>query len=161
MLYLQIDHLSGEEIGYLIESLYAWGAQNVQVIPTLTKKSRPGYIVLVDMGSQEDSRIREGLAREFGIPGCHRIHTTHCHHSVSSITRKIRIRKGGREVQTAIRCKRIGPRKNPLLFRLEHEDLGRLKECLRRELGVAVPFSTLRRDIEALLKTPGTLVLEI
>jgi uncharacterized protein (DUF111 family) len=161
LLLLQIDHLSGEEVGYLIDSLYAWRAQNVQVISTLTKKNRPGCIVLVDMGSEKETRLMEALAREFGIAGGHRIDTTHCHHPVSSIHRKIRVRKDGREVQTAIRCKRIGPRKKPLHFRLEHEDLSRLKECLQRELGVAIPLSTLRRDIEALLKTPGILVLEI
>ena len=38
-------------MGSVIEYLYDAGACNVQVIPTITKKNRPGYLFLIDVKS--------------------------------------------------------------------------------------------------------------
>ena len=73
----QIDHLSGEEVGYLVEQLYGWGAKNVNVISTLTKKNRPGHLVLVDPGRMDTEGLPDKMARMFGTCGCHRFETSH------------------------------------------------------------------------------------
>ena len=38
----QVDHLSGELLGFAIGRIMELGAGNVQLIPTITKKTGPG-----------------------------------------------------------------------------------------------------------------------
>ena len=45
---VQVDHLSGEQIGQSIGRFYAVGASNVQVISAITKKNRPSYVFFID-----------------------------------------------------------------------------------------------------------------
>ena len=52
ILYVQVDRVDGEAAGYLIEEIYAAGAGNVQLIPSLTKKGRPGYILFIDVSQR-------------------------------------------------------------------------------------------------------------
>ena len=73
----QADHLSGEEIGYLIDQVHIWGAKNAHAIPTVTKKGRPGYILLVDLGDRQKTTLIKRMAIEFGLFGCHQIQTVH------------------------------------------------------------------------------------
>lgn len=158
LLLFQIDHLSGEEMGHLIETLYIRGAYNVQVISTLTKKNRPGFIVLADIGAGDDERLMEGLAPEFAIAGYHRIETTHCHLPMSSGERKLTLRKNGRKIQATIRFKQFGSEGAPSFIRAEYEDLRQLKERLQEAFGLTTSLSALRQKIEALLVNPEPMI---
>lgn len=42
-----LDHLAGEDAGHLIESLLAGGALDAFLLPTIQKKSRPGWLLTV------------------------------------------------------------------------------------------------------------------
>ncbi|HID90522.1 TPA: nickel pincer cofactor biosynthesis protein LarC, partial [Candidatus Bathyarchaeota archaeon] len=55
-----LDDVTGEVVGHAISRLMEVGAKDVSVIPTTTKKSRPGYVVKV----VADKRDAEGLAWE-------------------------------------------------------------------------------------------------
>jgi hypothetical protein len=50
-----VDDVTGEVLGYVLDRLYGEGALDVQIIPTITKKNRPGYIIFVlgKVGSEE------------------------------------------------------------------------------------------------------------
>ena len=76
--FVQVDHLSGEMIGTAIEDLYEAGAMNVQVIPTVTKKNRPGYLFFIDVPKGRNSAI-ESVIMELGSSGWHLIETAHRH----------------------------------------------------------------------------------
>jgi uncharacterized protein (TIGR00299 family) protein len=58
-----IDDMSGEALGFLMESLFAAGALDVTFTPCVMKKSRPGTIVAVLTGAEKLNALRETLFR--------------------------------------------------------------------------------------------------
>lgn len=91
LLLVQIDHLSGEVIGSVIDSFYEAGAKNVQVITTITKKNRPGYMIFVDTREQDVEKIEKVIIHDCGSSGWHRIPTSHRYTDVSVISKKIKV----------------------------------------------------------------------
>ncbi|MCD8075497.1 MAG: LarC family nickel insertion protein [Lachnospiraceae bacterium] len=89
---VQIDHLSGEIIGDVIESFYQAGAKNVQVFSTITKKNRPGHVILIDAPASVTEAMEDIIVMECGSSGWHRIDTCHRHTDVSCLAKTIRIR---------------------------------------------------------------------
>ena len=75
----QVDHLSGEEVGGLIEALQEAGVSGLQVSPTVTKKNRPGQIVLIDLGRGEHTDRATEILAAYGLGGFHLIETRHFH----------------------------------------------------------------------------------
>ncbi|AEF86449.1 conserved hypothetical protein [Treponema primitia ZAS-2] len=59
-----IDDMSGEALGFLMESLFAAGALDVTFTPCVMKKSRPGTIVSVLTGPEKLNPLRETLFRK-------------------------------------------------------------------------------------------------
>ncbi|GHV30930.1 UPF0272 protein [Spirochaetia bacterium] len=59
-----IDDMSGEALGFLMESLFAGGALDVTFTPCVMKKSRPGTIVSVLTGAEKLNGLRETLFRK-------------------------------------------------------------------------------------------------
>jgi len=141
--------------------LYSWGAQNVNVISTITKKGRPGYIVLVDCGSMDESRLLEKLASRFGIFGHHMIKTIHSFQPVASGTRELTVRYNGRELQMTMHYKQINPAHGPIYIRVEWEDLMRLKDGIEDAFGLELSLPVLRRQIETLLTDEKAYVLNL
>jgi uncharacterized protein (DUF111 family) len=58
-----IDDMSGEALGFLMERLFAAGALDVTFTPCVMKKSRPGTIVSVLSGRGKLDALRETLFR--------------------------------------------------------------------------------------------------
>jgi pyridinium-3,5-bisthiocarboxylic acid mononucleotide nickel chelatase len=148
----QIDHLCGEEIGFLIDRLYAWGAHNAHAIPTVTKKGRPGYIILVDIGDQKEITLAEALAMEFGLFGYHRIQTVHWHQTSITRQRNLKVRYRDREITLKIHAKICGPEEAPFYARLEHDDLVAVQGRVWDVLGLRIPFPELRQRLNVLAK---------
>ncbi|RJP21146.1 MAG: DUF111 family protein [Candidatus Abyssobacteria bacterium SURF_5] len=73
----QVDHLTGEELGYAIDQIIARGAENVYVLPGITKKSRSGCLLLLDIDPAKEADWASFLAEEFSIFGYHQIQTCH------------------------------------------------------------------------------------
>jgi uncharacterized protein (TIGR00299 family) protein len=59
-----IDDMSGEALGFLMESLFAAGALDVTFTSCVMKKSRPGTIVSVLSGPEKLNSLRETLFRK-------------------------------------------------------------------------------------------------
>jgi len=64
-----VDHLSGESIGYLFDKLLGEGARDVVIIPVLMKKNRPGNIIKVISKKEDTDRLVSILFRETGTLG--------------------------------------------------------------------------------------------
>lgn len=64
-----IDDVTGEVLGYTIEKLTSLGALDVSVIPTTTKKGRPGYIVKVISSVEHVQDLMVSMLRELGTLG--------------------------------------------------------------------------------------------
>ncbi|GHV76437.1 UPF0272 protein [Spirochaetia bacterium] len=64
-----IDDMSGEALGFLMESLFASGALDVTFTPCVMKKSRPATIVSVLTGEEKLNALRETLFRRSSTIG--------------------------------------------------------------------------------------------
>ena len=144
----QIDHLSGEEVGYLVEQLYRWGAKNVNVISTLTKKNRPGHLVLVDPGRMDTVGLPEKMARLFGTCGCHRFETSHVCLGTDSQKVLVTVRCGKGLLHEELEVKVIGERDSPVSRRPEYDGLVNLCRRLEQALGFPISLPRLRRSVE-------------
>lgn len=64
-----VDHLSGEAIGYLFEKIMAEGARDIAVIPVIMKKNRPGHILKVISKKENTEKLISIIFKETGTLG--------------------------------------------------------------------------------------------
>ena len=72
-----VDDVTGEVIGNLIESLMKNGARDAAVIPLTMKKGRPGQMIRVVCKGSDSQRLAEQIIRETGTLGVRVIPTKH------------------------------------------------------------------------------------
>ena len=147
LLLVQIDHLSGELIGNVIESFYQAGAKNVQVLSTLTKKNRPGHILLIDASAQTVEALEKIIVEECGSSGWHRIDTCHRHTDVFYLSRTItfRLKDSGEVFCLAINGKQIAD--DTETIRPEYDSCLALQQELKRR-GKTVGIRRIQRLLE-------------
>lgn len=158
----QVDHLTGEEVGHLIESLGALGVCSVQAVPSVGKKNRPGHVVFADLGSEGDLDAVARLTARFGVFGFHVIETTHHYCGTAVSQRELAVRHAGREMTATVRLKSLDPGCGvPSAARVEFDDLVNLAERLRRHWGLDLALSVLRQRVAMALTGAGDTVLEL
>lgn len=64
-----IDHLTGEELGYLFDLLLDEGARDVSLIPIIMKKNRPGHILKVISTKEMTDKLVDIIFKEVGTLG--------------------------------------------------------------------------------------------
>ncbi|RBQ22341.1 hypothetical protein ALNOE001_20840 [Candidatus Methanobinarius endosymbioticus] len=64
-----MDHLSGEAMGYLFEKLMNEGARDVSIIPITMKKNRPGHILKVISQKKTTEKLISVVFKETGTLG--------------------------------------------------------------------------------------------
>lgn len=128
LLYIQVDHISGELLGSAIESLYNAGALNVQVLASVTKKNRPAHVVIVDVRPDDVDAVECVIVEELGSTGWHRFESEHRHVPVETITRDMRIPTKGGDITFTAMGKRIKNR--PETTRPEHRNCVELQKIL-------------------------------
>lgn len=64
-----IDHLTGEELGYLFDLLLENGARDVSLVPIIMKKNRPGHILKVIAKKESTDSLIEIIFKEVGTLG--------------------------------------------------------------------------------------------
>ncbi len=64
-----LDDVSGEVLGYALERLYEEGALDVQIVSTVTKKNRPGYVLVAICRQGDEERLARILMEETGTLG--------------------------------------------------------------------------------------------
>lgn len=72
-----IDHLSGEILGYLFENLLNEGALDVNIIPMIMKKNRPAYLLRVLCKSNNADKLTKKIFYETGTLGIRSIPQVH------------------------------------------------------------------------------------
>ncbi|UCD55951.1 MAG: DUF111 family protein [Candidatus Hydrogenedentota bacterium] len=143
----QVDHLTGEEIGFAIDLIMSWGANNVYSFPGVTKKNRSGCVLLIDIDPDKEAEWARLLAEQLSIYGYHRLLTSHYSSRYLLQTRTVVIRKGYASMETEVRFKAAEGGKGH--GRIEHVDLVRLREQVQRELKSSVSLATLRAHLES------------
>ncbi len=64
-----VDDVSGEILGYVVEQMMAAGAKDVTILPTTTKKNRPGHLISVISAPEDEQRLSQLLITETGSLG--------------------------------------------------------------------------------------------
>lgn len=87
-----IDHLTGEELGYLFDKLLKEGASDVSITPIIMKKNRPGSLLKVISKKENRDHLLNVMFKEIGTLGI-RI-TSNLHRGIAKrefVKRKIEI----------------------------------------------------------------------
>ncbi len=144
----QVDDASGELLGQVIRQLQAAGAINVQLASTLTKKGRPGYLLFIDLKSEEEDEIAEILAGELGVWGYRVLASQHKHFSISKERYTLILNRHNAGPFTfMISGKRIKRDGRLLKVKAEHDHLVAIQAALKTR-GQMVPLTMLKAAVE-------------
>jgi uncharacterized protein (DUF111 family) len=143
----QVDHLTGEELGFAIDQIMRWGARNVHALPGTTKRNRPSCVLLIDIDPDDEAKWARLLAEELSVYGYHRILTSHYCSRCRQQSHTVIIRKGRTRLETHIHSKVSGHGTGDC--RVEHADLVRLREQVEQKLKTRVSLSKLRGRLES------------
>lgn len=155
----QVDHLTGEEVGFAIDQIMRWGANNVYAFPGITKKNRTGCVLLLDIDPNEEKKWTDRLAREFSIYGYHRILSSHYCSPCRTQAYRVTIRTGSDSFETQVRFKIPENSSGPC--RIDHSDLVHIREQVYQKLNENVSLSKLRLELESQAMSGSNALIEI
>jgi uncharacterized protein (DUF111 family) len=153
LLFVQIDHLSGDLLGEALTRLCSVGAMNVQLLPTLTKKGRPGQLLLIDVRHDQLASVEETLLAEFGVTGWHRLVTQHVVFSTENLSRNLTVLTAAGTLREQVEGKRMTNPPGPVVP--EHRSCVALCERLLAECGMRVPLREIVRLVSGALNGDG------
>ncbi len=156
---VQVDHLSGELLGDALGRLWASGARNVQLLPTLAKKGRPGQIVMIDARARDLAAIEEALLAELGVTGWHTIETRHVCFATEIVTQDVEVRTPS----TVLRAQVAGKRRRGGAGSVvpEHDSCVALREKLAAEANFRVPLRELIPLVREALNASGRAAIDL
>lgn len=147
---VQADHLSGETLGVVIQKLFDLGAMNVQVIPTITKKNRPGHLIFIDVNRPSAERgIEKYLFRELGIFGYHVMPTQHVCETTRLVEQTVHVKHGGDTATFKIFLKVVGEVEGDCYPRVEHDNVVDLQQEIERRFSRVLPLRELVSVVES------------
>lgn len=148
LLLAQVDDAPGELLGEVMQRLAAMGARNVQLLSSLTKKGRPGYVLMIDIPARQERKVAVLLAVELGIWGYRVMHSDHKHFEIERHDTSLEIAVDGATRIFPMRIKRILIDGDLLKVKAEHDDLVRICAALGLE-GARVSLATLKSRVES------------
>ncbi|MFO0754346.1 MAG: nickel insertion protein [Thermodesulfovibrionales bacterium] len=152
LLLAQVDHASGEVLGFAVERIMGLGAHNVQLIPTITKKNRPGHLLLIDTTAAKEEAIAAFLIQELKVTGYHRVDTTHIFYRVAYAARKVTLRMKEKVQEFQCAVKLVGEPGQPLCMDVEHDFLVNVQTQVKEKMNCLISLSELRTMIESKLR---------
>jgi len=137
-----LDDITGEIAGYMINKLIEEGALDVTITPSIGKKNRPVYIVRTLTKIEDYHKIAKTLIKETGTLGVRILKTPRI--IVKRKIEKVKINLGGREFN--IRVKIAYLEEGEILnVKPEYEDLRKIAEELK------IPIRRIIREVNAQL----------
>lgn len=150
----QIDNVAGEALGFALEQIMDLGANNVQLISTITKKGRPGKILLIDADVALENTLATYLARELKVSGYQRIDTSHVFQKITFSEKDIIVAVNGTRESFPCMVKILGDPADPLSLDIEHDFLTDLQKVLKDRYDYLISLVELRSLIEVNLRGP-------
>jgi len=152
ILMFQVDHLSGEEIGWVLEADTIPGLKNRHLIPTLTKKGRPGYLLLLDVDPGLEAKAIGSVAEFLPIFGYHRFSTKHVFTKGISRAVSLVVHAHGRMLEATLHLRSFSSLKGADRHFVESDDLAVLHRRIKKELNMTVSRLELKKRIDTRLK---------
>lgn len=158
LLMAQIDDAPGELLGYVVDELARMGAKNVQLLSSLGKKGRPGYVLLVDIEASDEEAFAGLLVGELGVWGYRVLAARHRHFEVRRYDTTLELHRADQVHSVPLRVKRILCDGRLVRVKAEHDDLVAAVESLRD--GAGVPLSVIKAEVEVAVggDEPGEVV---
>jgi uncharacterized protein (DUF111 family) len=157
----QADHLSGEELGGFIEALQEAGVGSLQVSPTVTKKNRPGQIILIDLGREGGTAPATDVLAAYGLSGFHLIETRHFHLPHSKTSARVVACYNGSKIKAEVGVKRLCQSNKSESIRIEYDDLKHLSRRIEQELEISIAPPDLNRQLTAQLLRGSEAVINL
>ena len=120
-----MDDVTGEVLGNIFNELMAHGARDISIIPTITKKNRPGHLLRVITRPEDTENLSEKMIRETGTLGVRVIPYAHrniAHREI--IPSEVEI--GGINFEIDIKVGKIG--NDVISVKPEYEDARKISE---------------------------------
>ncbi|KAB2919375.1 MAG: LarC family nickel insertion protein [Hyphomicrobiaceae bacterium] len=152
LLMAQIDDAPGELLGEVMQTFAEKGAKNVQLLSSLGKKGRPGYVLLVDILADQEPEFAAVLGADLGVWGYRVLHSEHKHFNIERYTTTAEVRLGGAIKSFPMRIKRILDGDKLLRIKAEHDDLSAISAAFRTD-GKAISLTVLKSHVEAAVGT--------
>lgn len=163
LLMVQVDDAPGELLGEVMKTLSALGAKNIQLLSSLAKKGRPGYVLLIDILADHEREVAAILAGDLGVWGYRVLHSDHKHFNIERHDTTIEINSQAGVRAFPMRIKRILDGTTFMRVKAEHDDLSAICAALASD-GKRVSLSVLKAKIESTIgasvpapRTPITL----
>ena len=125
LLETNLDNVTGELMGHIFNVLMKFGARDVSIIPTITKKNRPGHLLRVIARPIDCDSLSEAIIRETGTLGVRVI--PYVHRNITS--RKIvpvQANIKGKKVEINVKVGMIG--NDIISIKSEYEDARKVSE---------------------------------
>jgi hypothetical protein len=126
LLETSVDDVSGEVLGNAVGELFKAGALDVQIIPTVAKKNRPGYVVQVISPLGEEEALAQLMMRELGTLGV-RYSRVSMRFALRREVRKIRVRISNYEGYARVKLG-LDEKGKVVTLKPEYEDARRIAE---------------------------------
>lgn len=162
LLMAQIDDAPGELLGSVLNQIGEMGAKNVQLLSSVGKKGRPGYVLLVDINAKDEADVAALLAAELGIWGYRVLESQHKHFDVRHYRTQLELRWNGTSHRYPLRIKRILCDGNFVRAKAEHDDLAAI--CAEVAGTRRLPLAVLKAATEeavASAEPPEVLVVHL
>jgi uncharacterized protein (DUF111 family) len=146
----QVDHACGDIISSVLEQLTAAGAKNVNLVPSLTKKGRPGYLMYVDVPASCLAPIERLLAVELGVTGWRVLAAEHRGPAMESRVLDVSLGLDMPDSTRAVPVKLIlDSQTGSRVAHIEHDFCVQLKQELLDSAGVDIPLRVLKARIQS------------
>ena len=160
LLMAQVDDVPGELIGEFIQRVTETCARNVQVLPSITKKNRPGYVIYVDAPQSLETDIATLFGAELGTWGYRVIAAEHKHFDIERFTAHVNIHSAQGEHAFELRAKRISSAGAFSRVKAEYDDLSAICQSLR-ENGTPASLTEVKAAVESALRKEETTEITI
>ncbi len=162
LILVQLDNLTGEDIGWAMQANNLPGIRNRNLIATLTKKGRMGHLLLLDIDPEAEEQVGQFLLDSVTTHGYHRIETKHVHHRTVLRKVDVEVLHNGKQCKAAVRLKRDASKPGGPFF-LESDDLFTLHQQILEQLNMTIFPLEIRRRLEMMAQEDegDTLYLEL
>ena len=121
-----VDDVTGEVLGYLIERLMQEGALDVSVLPALMKKGRAGSVIRAIARSEDSERLAGIIIRETGSLGVRVFPSIH-RFLAEREEKEVEVELAGRAHRARVKVSRLG--KEIISVKAEYEDCRRIAQA--------------------------------
>ena len=136
--------MSGDSLAYAMASIYDAGAHNVNIVPSLTKKGRPGYLLIIDAPAQARPEIEKLLVTELGLLGWRLLAGQHISLKTEMAESELVLETQGKELPLKVPVKRSRTSDGRTIESVDYEFCLHVKKRLFDEFGTDISLRELR-----------------